>query len=1031
MDKREQFISLIKTLPEERVGPVMDLVADKLLVTEEISTAPSVKADATLDKSGFIIFEHVYESGITLSSDVNLSLSYKNRPVDVKITAETMIPEKYIRGGETVYIIGRIYKECIAMAVVSKEFYEMFVNFDSIEMKLNAMGKYLNLRESDQKRLKAQLSGEKFETVKTASYPPDDMNAFKFKFDMCRHTYTPQQQRDIEAIFDECRSLASANREKSLRKLSYILNISQGTLEEVTMTKEEIIEKLDKCLHKHAKIKEKLAEAIVASKYSTNKGFCVLLVGSPGVGKTAIMKAVAKVLQIPFFVLPLGSYTSLIDVVGDASQYEASDCGELVKKFRKVGTTYAVVGLDEYDKSYELSKEGGKISKAFNDAVSDEHFFRDNYLGTYINTANTIFIATANSTDTIPENLLNRFTVIHVDDYGEEDKLEIAQKFIIPSELHSYNISEEELTFDSDAISYIAQNFCEDDGARDLRKNIEKIVRRVVSVWDSTGKREKVSVDVSFVDDVLESTVNKNSPVIVHRRNKKLYSPEVTAEIKDLASKLRRDSLESGLRDKYDRKLDYLVNLIPVGNAFSDFKKDSFYADVNSTHYGMDSVKLEIAQIFNVCTINKKPLSSNRLLFVGPPGAGKTSVVKSVARACNSPYCKISLNGISDDAAIKGHSLSYVGADAGVIVKALYKMRTTKGIVHLDEIDKLGSKNGVSVSNTLVDMLDDSAEFTDNFIGLPVDLSGVMFIATANDICEIDPVILDRFTVIHLDGYTEKEKAEITRNYLIPKAVSEFVPEEYQLEFSDGAQKLITEVYCRSLGVRDADKAVRKLVRYKLYNSDERSLVIDVSDVEAVMGKPPAERGNFPHENYPGLSKALAVTGDNCGMAFSVETMLIPDENSLTITGLPKESTVDSVKLAISYVKCRYPGKLANKGVHIHFGEGAVHKDGPSAGVAILMSLLSAVSGTPICEDVSYTGEINGNGYVFNIGGTIAKIQAAEQSGCKKVFIPYGNYKELDKEKLQQFSVEIVPVRHVSEVIEAVLPDMGTDKKSA
>lgn len=347
-------------------------------------------------------------------------------------------------------------------------------------------------------------------------------------------------------------------------------------------------------------------------------------------------------------------------------------------------------------------------------------------------------------------------------------------------------------------------------------------------------------------------------------------------------------------------------------------------------------------------------------------------------------------------------------------------MKTTKGIVHLDEIDKMGSREGVSAANALVDLLDDSSEFTDAFIGQPVDLSGIMFIATANDISSINPVLLDRFTVIHLDGYTEKEKGEIIRNYVIPKAISEFVPESYKVTFSDEAQKSIAENYCRSFGVRDADKAIRRIIKSKLYSSSETEFVIDVNDVQSILGNPPAERGNFPHENYPGLSKALAVTGNNYGMAFSVETMIIPDENSLIITGLPKESTIDSVKLAISYVKRNYPGVLKDKGIHIHFGEGAVPKDGPSAGVAILMSLLSAAFNTPIIENVSYTGEINGNAYIFNIGGTVAKIQAAEKSGCTKVFIPHGNYMELEKETLEQFNIEVVPVKHISEVINAV-----------
>lgn len=554
MDKREHFIRLIKTLPEERVVSVLDLVADELIQSQASAETNNRSSNVTLDKAGYIAFEQVYENDITLSANMSLRLSYKNHPLETKISSDTIMPQKYILAGETVYILGKINTECVAKAVVSKEFYDMFNAFDTIEKKLNAMNMFLKLSASVQESFKAQLSGEKFATAKISSTPSTDMGTLRFKFDMCRNTYTPQQQRDIEAIFEECRSLTSSNKTRATRRLSYILNINQGVSQDISMTKEEIIAKLDKLLHKHNKLKEKLAEAIVASKYSNKKGFCILLVGSPGVGKTAIMKAVAEVLEIPFFVIPLGSSTSIVDVLGDAPHYDASDCGEVVKNYYKVGTTRVVFGLDEYDKSYESTKEGGKVSKAFNDALSDEHYFKDAFLGTYINTENTIFIATANSTDTIPVNLLNRFTVINVDDYEEDEKVEIAQNFILPSILNDFSIGAEDIIFNDDAIKHIAQNFCEDNGARDLKKGVESIVRKVLSIWDSVETRDKVVVDKAFVDATLESTINKNSPAIIHRRNKSLYSYELSEEIKDLIAKLKQENLDGELREKYEKK---------------------------------------------------------------------------------------------------------------------------------------------------------------------------------------------------------------------------------------------------------------------------------------------------------------------------------------------------------------------------------------------------------------------------------------------------------------------------------------------
>ncbi len=942
-----------------------------------------------------------------------------------------LLPAGFIRGERVHVILEAGVGKCNVKAVLDKGDYDIFSSFDTVEKKFDAFEKYCILSDKEKGEIKKYCSGTLYPIEKTATVSTTSIDDLRFKFDLCRRSYTPQQQMDIECIFNECKSFGLTNKGRAERRVRYILGISQTVAPEVTMSKEEIIAELDKYLYKLDNVKVKIAEAIVAAKVTKKKGFSILLIGSPGVGKTAIINAVGKVLGRPTFVIPLGSTSSIIDVVGDAPQYDASDSGEVVKNFYKAGTTCVVMGLDEYDKSYESTKDGGKVSKAFNDALSDEHFFKDAFLGTYINTSNTVFIATANSTDTIPENLLNRFTVIKIDDYTEEEKVEIAKRCILPSLLKEYGIRRSEFVISDVTLNYIVRNFCEDEGARDLKKHLESIICRVVSAWDSNGKRKTVRVNKKLVDEVLVSYVDAENPAIIYRRNKKFYSPQVSSEIAELISKLRRDDLEAANRDKYEKKLDYLVHMIPVGNAFSNFDKTEYFKTVDKTHYGLENVKRETAQIFNISAINGKSITSNRLLLVGPPGIGKTSIVKSIAAGCGSKYIKISLNGVSDETFIKGHAFSYNGADAGQVVKAIKKMGTSKGIIQLDEIDKMGSKEGMKTANTLVDLLDDSAEFTDNFLGVSVDLTGIMFIATANDISAIDSVLLDRFTVIRLDGYTEKEKKSIVSDYIVPAVISELCPRNFDLTFTDEAKHLISSVYCRSFGVRDADKAARRIVKQKLYEVEisQGKAKVTSDDVARILGAPPAERGNFPAESYAGLSKALAVTGDNCGMAFAVETKIIPEDNSLTVTGLPMDSTLDSVKLASTYIKCRYPGVLKDKGVHVHFGEGSVRKDGPSAGVAILISMLSAVLETPVNGNVAYTGEINANGYVFNIGGTVAKIQAAEQSGCSKVFIPMGNYKALNANELSQFKVEVVPVTHVSEVIEAVLPDAFCNTK--
>lgn len=981
---------------------------------------------------GISVFRHVFSEDTHIDLNTVLRFQVRGHKFESKVTMSTTVSKANYSKGEEMYLIARIANDmCRIEFILDSETYNLFASYDKLSEKAGAIHGFFDLPEEVRKEIRENSKYGIYTVTRTSQKIKGGLSQYRLKFNLCRRAYTPQQQLDIEGIFEDISNFSSSERSRAERRLSYILNINQHSTENITLTKEEIIAELDKYIYKQDKVKEKLAQAVVASKYKKVKGFSVLLLGNPGVGKTAIMKALAKVLGRQFFVIPLGSATSMLDVLGDAPQYSASDSGEVVKAFYKAGTTNIVMALDEYDKSYESAKEGGKVSKAFNDAISDERYFKDAFLGTYINTENTIFIATANSANTIPSNLLNRFTVINVDDYSPEDLLHIARHFIIPEAVEELGIKDGAIKIDDSVIRYIAECYCEDDGARDLKKHIGSIVSRVLSIRDSAGTNEEIVVDKEFVETTLDTYVDSSSPILVYRRNKEYYSPRVDAEINNILSKLRTEDLDAHLRDKYEKKLRYLVHTIPTGDAFSNYNKEDFFRTMNSTHYGLEDVKMQIAQSFRISSLNNKPLTSNRYLFVGPPGIGKSSIVKSIAKATGAEYAKISLNGVSNEEVLKGHSFSYVGADAGSIVKAVYKIRTSKGIIHLDEIDKMGTNGNASVANTLIDLLDDSAEFTDNFLGVPINLSSTMFIATANDISAVDKILLDRFNIIYLDGYTETEKEHIISDYVVPSVIKEYCPDSISLEFEEDALNLLSKVYCRSFGVRDADKAVRKVVKHKLYDSTESRVTVSAEDVRAALGKTPAARGNFPEQLYPGLSKALAVTGSNSGMAFAIETMLIPDEESLTITGLPGSSTVDSVKLAISYVKRNYPGKLSGKGIHVHFGEGAVEKDGPSAGVAILMSVISAAFNETIRENVAYTGEINGNGYIFNIGGTISKIQAAEQSGCTKVFIPYGNYIELEKEELNQFSIEIIPVKHAAEVIDAIFPTLPRLKEIA
>lgn len=1028
MGKKDKFIELLKEMPDDKVSDVFDIIADEL-IPHDHSKEKLRKGKATiLEKSGYILLEFKVEKETVLKANDILVCSYGPKQLNVKIMDDTLLERNYFLKGEELRIIGFVdEKQCMPIVVVTKEYFNMFSGFNTIKEKRDAIFNLHSFPENERNIIISQIKGGKYSRIETTSEIIDDIDKLKFKFDMCRSVYSPQQQRDINLMFNDVEEMSGSAKERAKQRLKIMLSIDQ-TPKKISLTKKEIIERLDKYIFGFATVKECLAEAVVASKYSDNEDINILLVGPPGVGKTHIANCVALALDIPHFKISLGASSSLVDLSGDSPAFDASRFGAVVDNFYKLRTTFAVGILDQFDDAGDFKGEGN-ITKAFSDALSDEHFFRDNFLTSYINTENTIWIGTANSIDGIEPNILNRFTVINIPEQSDEEKLLIAENYIIPDLLAHSSIKEGEIVFEQGALKHIIDYYCGDYGCRDLKKNLKKIIRRVINIWDETKERNKFTVTINFINDTLGEYIDEELPEIKSKRHKSMYSDKVYSEIKNLISKCNRKTIGVEEKGKLQKRLDYLVNLIPTGDAFSNFDEEKFYEIVNKTHYGMENVKKEICEIFYEKSINKKPLTSNRLLLVGGKGIGKTSIIRSIAAACGAKCEKISLNGLSDEHIIKGHSLTYVGADAGRIAIACRRMKTSKGILHLDEIDKLLITQGHDVSNIFVDLLDDSGEFTDEFLGVPIDLSNILFIATANDLSAVNPVIRDRFTIINLEGYTENEKKTIIEDYLIPRINEEICPPNIRFEFNDDAK---TDLFrrCRSFGVRDADKAIRRIIREKLYdvrNSRKKSHIVTPKDIEKTLGLPDAQRGNFPSVIYPGLTRGLAVTGENEGMSFAIETVLIPDDgSSLVITGLPKESTVDSVKLALSYVKRFYPGKLSGRGVHIHFGEGAVVKDGPSAGIAILTSLLSACFEQNVDSTNAFTGEINANGYIFNIGGVLSKIQAAAQSQCKRVFIPYGNYIMISKEKLNQFDIEIVPVKHISEVIKQVMPEIDS-----
>ena len=559
-----------------------------------------------IDVEGEVVLCGMLCSEQPISSDslIKLSEDYTQKGIGVHITDSTKIClyETDRPYSDTVYILARVANNrCAAEFICSDIFKAAVGSYGEASEKKNTLEWFASLQSELQKAILTQIQGKNYESFSDPSnVKVSGTNNLLRKYHLTKATYTPQQQADIEELFECTRGGfgSSTKKQKAEDRLQYILNINQFSDRNCLLTKSEIIASLDKELYKLHGVKNELAEAVVASKYSKEKGLIIALVGNPGVGKTAIAKAVAKVLNLPFRRISLGSASTKLDMTGLCYTYDGSDVGEPVKSFYNAGTTHMVMLLDEFDKA--ITSKEGKPQDAFTDMLSDDRFFKDAYLGTYVRTPDTIVILTMNSTEKIPEHLLNRCTVIRIEDYENEDKIEIIKRHILPSTLNEYQMSGDMIDFPDEEIIYLLENYCDDAGVRDAKRFTQKIIRHILSSWDEKGERTHVRIDRKLIDSILEMITDSDSDSKRYIRNKHLYSPEARREIRSLFEKLKRTDIEGPDRIKAATKLHYLISLIPNGNAFTDFDSDRFFADMNKTHFGMEKVKNEIAEIFGI-----------------------------------------------------------------------------------------------------------------------------------------------------------------------------------------------------------------------------------------------------------------------------------------------------------------------------------------------------------------------------------------------------------------------------------------------
>jgi ATP-dependent Lon protease len=564
----------------------------------------------------------------------------------------------------------------------------------------------------------------------------------------------------------------------------------------------------------------------------------------------------------------------------------------------------------------------------------------------------------------------------------------------------------------------------------------EKIKRRVKKQMEKTQKDYYLNEQMRAIQKEMgEKDDFKNEIVDLEKRLKqKKMSEEAHKKVKSEIKKLQMMAPMSAEATVVRNYIDWLLDMPWSEKTENKFTLKESEAILEEDHFGLKSVKERILEYLAVQTLvnkNKGPI----LCFVGPPGVGKTSVAKSVARATNRKFVRLSLGGVRDEAEIRGHRRTYIGALPGKIIQLLKKAGSNNPVFCLDEVDKLSSDFRGDPSSALLEVLDPEQNnaFNDNYLEVDYDLSDVMFITTANILQPIPPPLQDRMEVIRLAGYTEPEKMNIAKKFLVAKEMEANGLRKENITFTDGALFAIIRQYTREAGVRNLEREIasicRKVAREIVTNGGGSQMKITSKTVAKYLGVQKFRHGETEGKDHIGLSVGLAWT-EVGGELLTIESALMKGSGKMVLTGKLGDVMQESAQAALTYVRARADQFGLNDNfykeidVHIHVPEGAIPKDGPSAGIAIATSIASAFMKRKVRGDLAMTGEITLRGRVLPIGGLKEKLLAAHRGNLKTVIIPKDNEKDLaDVPANVLKAIEIILVEHVDEVLKvAILP---------
>jgi ATP-dependent Lon protease len=561
---------------------------------------------------------------------------------------------------------------------------------------------------------------------------------------------------------------------------------------------------------------------------------------------------------------------------------------------------------------------------------------------------------------------------------------------------------------------------------------VEKRIRtRVKRQMEKTQREYYLNEQMKAIQKELGDEDGKDELAELEEKIKRTkFSKEAREKAQHELKKLRQMSPMSAEATVVRNYLDWLLS-IPWGKK-SKIKKDLALAEqiLDADHFGLEKVKERIVEYLAVQQRANK-LTGPILCLVGPPGVGKTSLGKSIAKATGREFVRVSLGGVRDEAEIRGHRRTYIGSMPGKVIQSMRKAKTSNPLFLLDEIDKMGADFRGDPSSALLEVLDPEQNhtFNDHYLEVDYDLSHVMFITTANTL-NIPPPLMDRMEIIRIAGYTEDEKVEIARKHLIPHAIVKHGLDPKEWSIDDDSLLTLIRRYTREAGVRNLERELSTLIRKavkELMVSKKQSVEVNEKTLPDFLGVPKFRYGEVEDEDQIGVVTGLAWT-DVGGELLTIESAMMPGKGKMTVTGNLRDVMKESISAAASYVRMRAvafgiePPAFDKRDIHVHVPEGATPKDGPSAGVAMVTAIVSVMTGIPVHRDVAMTGEITLRGRVLPIGGLKEKLLAAHRGGIKTVLIPEENAKDLvEINDSIKSGLDIIPVSRMDEVLARAL----------